>query len=68
MKNSIIPLEDGTLQLKVIDETGNIIRSSYTPNTAIETISNEEVRAKAEELWTTDVIESYLNKIQSFYQ
>lgn len=68
MKTSIISLEDGTLQLKVINETGNIIRSSYTPNTAIETISNEEVRAKAEELWTTDVIESYLNKIQSFYQ
>lgn len=68
MKNSVICLEDGTLQLKVIDENGEITRSSYTPNTAIETISNEEVRAKAEELWTTGVIESYLNKIQSFYQ
>jgi len=68
MKNSVICLADGTLQLKVIDENGEITRSSYTPNTEIETIANADVRAKAEELWTTDVIEAYLNKIQSFYQ
>tara|TARA_R110000751_G_scaffold28457_7_gene74228 strand:+ start:522 stop:728 length:207 start_codon:yes stop_codon:yes gene_type:complete len=68
MNTFINTLSDGTIQLKKVDEEGNITRSSYTPDSEITKIKDVDVKTKAEEVWSNAVVSAYESKKQSFYQ
>tara|TARA_R110002167_G_scaffold108061_2_gene276106 strand:- start:339 stop:545 length:207 start_codon:yes stop_codon:yes gene_type:complete len=68
MNTFINTLSDGTIQLKKVDEEGNITRSSYTPDSEINKIKDVDVKTKAEEVWSNAVVSAYESKKQSFYQ
>ena len=61
--NKIEILPNKTLQIRFLTYLNNYSRKVYTPDMDINKIEYEEIKQKAQELWTDEVIQQYKDSL-----
>lgn len=60
-----IKILNNVINVKFLNEDGTLHRCSFTPLFDINQIEYEEIKQKAQELWTDEVVQEYKDSLNS---